>query len=222
MWDRPPACRRDPVAEAAKALGGTRAAAWRAAATGDARRRRPGGTPLPGSGFTLLELLLALACVAALASVTIPAMNGLLGDRELARGAAIVRGQLMRSAAEAISTGQPLGLRQEADRWIVGGFTDPDATSTLPPIAGLTVPLMPTDPAASVPPDRDIELPRDVQIAGVWTIPRGTYASAPATAVRCYPDGVCDDARIQITHPAMGDLFVTVRGLTGEVTVETP
>ena len=174
------------------------------------------------TGFTLLELLLTLACVAALASVTIPAMTGLLGDQQLARGAAMVRGELMRTAAESVAAGQPMGLRRDGDRWVVGGLQTPDqeASATLQPIAGLTVPLIPT-PEAAPPVDRVLEMPQDVEIIGLWTIPRGTSMPAPATVLRCYPDGVCDDARIQLRHVSLGDLFVNVRGISGEVSVDS-
>src|SRR6185437_3581200 len=67
------------------------------------------------SAFTLLELLLALSVLVAVAAITWPALERPLASQRLRRAAEQVRTQWIKARTKAISTGETYSFRYEPD-----------------------------------------------------------------------------------------------------------
>lgn len=68
------------------------------------------------SAFTLLELLLVLALIAAVAALAWPALDRPLATQRLRRAAEQVRMQLIKTRTKAISTGETFAFRYQPDK----------------------------------------------------------------------------------------------------------
>ncbi len=91
-------------------------------------------TRLFRSGFTLLELLLTLSLVAIVASLTLPGLAGLLGDRRLARAGDQTAIEMNRARVDAMRQGRVLILEAELQGHILRlrpFFSTSDATEAL-------------------------------------------------------------------------------------------
>lgn len=164
-------------------------------------------------GYTLLEVLLVMAILVILVAVSIPSLDAMYGDTRVRGAADDVRGAWAEARARAIDTG--VGHRfavipgseryrvapDSHDYWDGSKETEADGddgkvlTGSLP--SGIVF-------------DIKQDLPEE---AGGWRV-----------IATFLPDGTCrDDARV-VVQPSDGGspLIVSVRGLTGIVTVRTP
>jgi prepilin-type N-terminal cleavage/methylation domain-containing protein len=73
-------------------------------------------SPAPRAAFTLLELLLVLALIAAVAALAWPALDRPLATQRLRRAAEQVRMQLIKTRTKAINTGETFSFRYQPDK----------------------------------------------------------------------------------------------------------
>ncbi|MEM9589653.1 MAG: type II secretion system protein [Planctomycetota bacterium] len=191
------------------------------------------------TAFTLLELLLTIAVMAALASVLLPQIGFLLGDRRLVRGANQVRVEMVRLRIEAMRSGKTLmlqGLPGESELRIQPFASLADATETMN-VTGTSALLAGADQAAPATfeiervESRSLELPEEVLFASVnvvssaRAIPVEQSLTAAAQAddysqpVLFYADGTTSTAMVTLQHTTMGSIRIKLRGITGDATV---
>lgn len=77
-------------------------------------RRRARATPrvmlLVTSGFTLVELLIALTIASVLTAIALPTLKDSMRQNSLSRSASVVKGAFINARAQAIRTGRPFGV----------------------------------------------------------------------------------------------------------------
>lgn len=191
------------------------------------------------SAFTLLELLLTLSVLAAIAAVAIPQMGLLLGDRRLVRGGDQLRVEMTRLRVDAMRQGRVMmieGMVEGNSLRVKPYFSAVDSTEALDQTGsqsglltgatqGTAVPVVDDESAEKV-----IELPEDVMVAavGVVSAARGAEIEQLTLAdqgegwsrpILFYPDGSTSTAAITLTHEKYGRVIVKIRGITGDVTV---
>ncbi len=101
---------------------------------GSVMSRRDAGTPRPSAeaGFTLIELMVALAVLAIIAAIAVPAMQGLIAANRLSGASTELVTALQVARSEAIRRNAPVTVCGSADgascanttdwsRWIVTG-----------------------------------------------------------------------------------------------------
>lgn len=190
------------------------------------------------SGFTLLELLLTMAVMAAVLAVAIPNMDLLLRDRRLARAGEQVRIEMTRLRVDSMRQGRVMVLEA-----LSGGNsirikpfqTVADATEAIDQtgsqsalLSGATQGTMTTLATESA--ERVIELPAlvTVESVGVVSAARGSHieqtmmsdqADGWSRPILFYPDGSTSTAAVVLRHETVGQLKVKLRGITGEATV---
>lgn len=133
---------------------------------------------LAEQGFTLLELLLAMAVFAAVAAVALPAVGTLLGDQRLVRGLDQLRAEMTTLRNEAVRQGRIVVLRcaegsSEVTVEIMATTSDfaglgstTGSQSAL--LSGAEQATVVMDATASTEP-RNIELPQDIAVVSVAT-----------------------------------------------------
>jgi prepilin-type N-terminal cleavage/methylation domain-containing protein len=191
------------------------------------------------SAFTLLELLLVIAILAALACMTMPKWGMLLNDRRLMRAGDQVRSSVARLRVEAMRSGRVIMLEGmlEGDSLRAKPFySATDATEAIDQTGTGSELLSGADQVSAVVVEQDesaietIELPDEITVTGVsvvsaargmeieeLTVPdQGEGWSRP---VLFYPDGSTSTALISMAHPTMGRIVVKIRGITGDATV---
>ena len=188
--------------------------------------------------FTLLELLLTLAVLAAITAVSIPHVGSLLGDRRLVRAGDQVQIEMNRLRVDAMRQGRVMMIEA-----LTGGnsirvkpfHSVTDATEAIDQtgsqsglLAGATQGSI-AAPATNQP-ERLIELPAEVTIASVGVVSAARAAEIEQASladqsagwsrpVLFYPDGSTSTAAIVLRHRTMGQLTVKLRGITGQATV---
>ena len=190
-------------------------------------------------GFTLLELLLVMAILAALASIALPQVGWLLGDRRLVRGAKIVREELMLARIDAMRQGKTLMMDAmvDSDSLRIQPFVSlADSVNAVDQTGSQSALLMGADqtqftPIEQNPEDvRTLELPEDVtvQAVNVVSAARGmqieqstmsNQASGYSRPILFYPDGTTSTAAVILSHPEHGQISIRLRGITGDVTL---
>lgn len=167
----------------------------------------------PHTGFTLPEMLVVLAIVAALVGLSWPALRGALAKSEVEHAAKQIRVELSRARLEAIESGtcrqfrfQPGGSQYE-----VGPF----------PAVDEAVPGLSAETAEPGPPTVSSALPDglrflDPQASALESLPPPTAAAGPwAAPVLFYPNGRSSNARIRLADQAGRAVSVILRGVTG-------
>ena len=193
------------------------------------------------SAFTLLELLLTLAVLSAIAAVVVPQLGGLLDDRRLVRAAEQVRVEMVRLRVDAMRAGRvmmlegklqetPGSLRTRAYR----SLSDATESNELPaaPSALVTgadqAAVTPVEPDESE--EKTVELPEDVVVSGVSVVSAaraseitqntaGGQAAGWSQPVLFYPDGTTSTATVSLQDPELGTIQVRLRGINGDVTI---
>ena len=197
------------------------------------------------AAFTLLELLLTLSVFAIVASLTLPGLALLLGDRSLARAGDQTAIEMNRVRVDAMRQGRVLVIQAE----IMGNtlrrkpfFSANDATEALDQTGSqsslLTGATQGTMTEIHVEQDAEtlIVLPESVQIQTVsvassardsqMSLPNIATSSNAAAAtnghwsspVFFYPDGTTSTAAVTISVEGVGRVIVRLRGITGEAT----
>lgn len=200
--------------------------------TRDRRPRRSGG-------FTIVELLLALAILVTLAAMVVPAFTGLLSDRRVLRAGDQLRVEFMQARLAAMRSGRTYMVQISAgsNQFRVMPWVDAnDMTEAIDQTGGsaallmggnaLAVSMQEVDVAAQT---REIELPENVTFTqvNIQSSPRSflieSQAQADAAAgwgqpIIFYPDGTTSTAAVTMATEGVGQVIVLLRGLTGEAT----
>lgn len=192
------------------------------------------------SAFTLVELLLVLAVLVALASVALPQIGGLLGDRKVVRAGEQVRIQMTRLRIDAMRQGRVMmmqGMLDSNSIRIKPFYSLSDSTEandqTGSQVGLLSGAQQATAVAPAIDPDaegRTIELPEEIKITGVATVSAArAYEIEQATLadqgggwsrpILFYPDGTTSTAAVTVSHADLGKVVVKLRGITGDATV---
>ena len=195
-------------------------------------------------GFTLLELLLTLVVISAIASVALPGAAMLLGDRKLVRAGDQLRVEMTRLRVDAMRQGRVMmmeAMMEGNQVQIRPYFSSADATEThrsmgsqgggsqkgmLTGAAQATATAIPIDPSST----QEIELSEGLQIESVQVvsaarglaITQATGAnptSQGSSPILFYPDGTTSTAAVTIVDATFGKVVVKLRGITGDVTV---
>lgn len=198
--------------------------------------RRHGHGPC---GFTLLELLLTLVVIAAIASVALPGASMLLADRKLVRGGDQLRVEMTRLRVDAMRQGRVMMI----EAMIEGNkirmrpyFSASDSTEAidqtgsqsgmLTGAAQSTATAIVVDESAT----KEIELGEGLLIKSVQvaSAARGAEINQATMAdqgegwgqpILFYPDGTTSTAAVTIADETFGKVVVKLRGITGDVTV---
>lgn len=195
----------------------------------------------PRFAFTLLELLLTLAVLAAITAVAIPQVGLLLGDRRVVRAGEQLRIEMTRLRVDAMRQGRVMVLEGMVEGNFLRSkpyFSAADSTEALDQtgsqsalLTGATQGIAVAAPMETGEATEDlIELPEDVSIAsvGVVSAARGAEIEQLMLAdqgegwsrpILFYPDGSTSSAAITLTHTTVGRVIVKIRGITGDVTV---
>lgn len=167
------------------------------------------------SGFTILELLLVVAIMIALAAIAYPTMSAMYGDIRVKAGADQVRGAWTECRAYAIDEGRPYRFAVQAG---TGKFRlAPHSDEFWGGSAGETTFGSEDD---SLPPHvSEGDLPKDI----VFDVPDGFGESSADgwTAVAVFlPDGTAEEDReITLTADDSRPVIIKVRAMTGAVSV---
>ncbi len=191
------------------------------------------------NAFTLLELLLTLAILAAITAVSIPQVGLLLGDRRLVRAGDQLRVEMTRLRVDAMREGRVMMLEamiEGATIRIKPFYSATDATESIDQTGSqsglLTGANQGVVTAVTVEPEVEetIELPEDVIVSAVGVVSAArsmeieqlTIANQSegwSRPILFYPDGSTSTAVVTLSNPAMGKVVVKIRGITGDVTV---
>ncbi|MCP4944897.1 MAG: pilus assembly FimT family protein [Rubripirellula sp.] len=191
------------------------------------------------SAFTLLELLLVIAILAALATMTMPKWGMLLNDRRLVRAGDQVRSSVARLRVEAMRSGRVImleGMLEGSSLRAKPFYSASDATEAIDQTGSGAQLLTGAEEASVVVIEADeaaietIELPDEIVVKSVGVVSaarameieqltvsdQGQGWSRP---VLFYPDGSTSTALISLAHPTMGRVVVKIRGITGDASV---
>jgi prepilin-type N-terminal cleavage/methylation domain-containing protein len=194
-----------------------------------------GRTSIPSlrRGLTLVEVMLVLALVVIMAAFTWPALERPMAGHSLRKAADVVRTEWVRTRVKAMSTGQTYLFRCAAgcgryviqcqagsqpvadellNRDLAGPPETPDALSSTAVDEGCLpegITFFANDPQLDAAADSAAQLPVDSSLGGlVWSDP-----------VLFYPDGTTSTARLQLKNEYDRAIELSLRGLTGTVTV---
>lgn len=181
------------------------------------------------SAFTLLELLLVLAVMVTVVSLTWPSVLRYLRDQEILEGAEAARSAAASTRIKAIDTGLTYQFRYEPEgrRFVVIPFDPPEtiaASSTATEDGQSTYPVL----AGQLGEASRFVIPDD-QPAIAEGLPRESFANLPnandleATTwgppILFFPDGSAEDSRFFIVNEDELRVDLTLRGLTGTVSI---
>ena len=185
---------------------------------------------------TLLEVLLVLAVLVALASITWPAMQRPLSTQRLRKAADAVRVVWARARVKAMSTGQTLVFRYsvEGDRYSIQYHAGPEFSADTASAEAQDSVTNDQDPLAFVF-GREPKLPEGVIFmsgetaedtrAGSLLLEEAPMAEAGTTwsePILFYPDGTSSTVRLMLRNEFDRAIELSLRGLTGVVTVGEP
>lgn len=191
------------------------------------------------TAFTLLELLLTLAVLAAIAAVSIPQVGLLMGDRRLVRAGDLLRVEMTRLRVDAMRQGRVMMLEAMIDGTSIRlkpYFSTSDSTEAFDQTGtqsglltgatqGIVTPTM-VDPTV----EETVELPEAVMVSAVGVVSAArameieqlTVANQSegwSRPILFYPDGSTSTAAITLSNATLGKVIVKIRGITGDVTV---
>lgn len=191
------------------------------------------GTGRARPGFTLLELLIVLAVITTLVGLSWPRMSGLLKEQRIKDDAEMVRLQLDRARVQAVDKGIAYQFRYEPEGrkfvllpYEVIGMTDPNSTMLSPDESG-----RPAFPVFELSEESRFHVPRSLTGQSVFAQPLGSpwidYLHNPSQfrdiswsePIVYYPDGTADDALVTVVDDDKRLVDLSVRGLTGTVSV---
>lgn len=189
--------------------------------------------------FTLLELLLVLAILSVLASIVIPQVAWLLGDRRIVRGAKLIREELMLARIDSMREGRILmvdAMLESNSLRIQPYFSLGDSVNAIDQTGTQAALLSGADQTQMVVVEQDeskirqLELPIDVVVKSVAVVSAArameieqatmsNQAEGYSQPILFYPDGTTSTAAILLSHPVHGQITVRLRGITGDVTI---
>lgn len=192
------------------------------------------------SGFTIVELLLALAILVTLAAMVVPSFTGLLADRRVLRAGDQMRVEFMQARLAAMRSGRTyiVQLSTETHQLRIRPWVDAnDMTETLDQTGGSSALLIGGNAMAGSMQEvdiqaeaREVDLPEGVKITSLnvqssqrsFMIESQMQAEAAVgwgQPILFYPDGTTSTAAVTATSDGVGQVIVLLRGLTGEATV---
>ncbi|MFK8111456.1 MAG: Tfp pilus assembly protein FimT/FimU [Rubripirellula sp.] len=191
------------------------------------------------TAFTLLELLLTISVLAAIAAVTIPHAGLLLGDRRLVRAGDQLRVEITRLRVDAMRQGRVLmmeGMVEGSSFRVKPFYSVADSTEAIDQTGsqsalmtgaqqGVTVPITVDEEA-----EETIDLPENVAIKSIGVVSAARAAEIEQSTlanqsegwsrpILFYPDGSTSTAMIILSHESIGNIVVKVRGITGDASV---
>jgi prepilin-type N-terminal cleavage/methylation domain-containing protein len=193
-----------------------------------------------GRGFTIVELLLTLAILVTLAAMIVPAFGNLLADRQIARAGDQLRVEMMHARLSAMRSGRTylLQMRLGSNEIRIRPWVDMnDMTESLDQTGGSSALLMGGTVMGGAMQNVDVEQDtRQVELPEVVTVSDVRVASSPRSymiemqtqgesgdgwsqPILFYPDGSTSMAAATIDSEGVGRVIVTLRSLTGEVSV---
>lgn len=179
--------------------------------------------PRPGTGaggFTLIEVMLTLAVLVIMASFAWPVLDRLIESERLAKAGDRLRSRWTGARATAIESGQLILFRYApgANRYRIECQQDLDQDQ---PACLARLPLEQTlpdgvrfaaDQATGGPlAEGQAELAFDEPADGEWSAP-----------ILFCPDGTCSNAELELANDRGWTVRLTLRGMTGVVTVGRP
>jgi len=186
--------------------------------------------------FTLIEILLVLAIMVAVAAVSAPAMRGVLRRHKLQSAADAVRADLTRAHVQAMKTGRvqvfrcEIGGRKYKLEPFLAGDDAIESASGAQDTSGKVYGPGVFDPSAAVISER--ELPEGTSfiegdaIAASRSLAideqlyeMSQYELAWSDPILFYPDGTCSDAHVVVGDEQQVGLRLDLRGLTSVVTL---
>ena len=193
------------------------------------RTRPESGTP--HAGLSLLEMILVLAVLVAVAAMVLPALQGPMSDQRLRKSADLVRSQWTKARVKAMQTGRLYVFRYDiaTDRYGVQpwyGETDTiEASDTGEPVESVPVKTAETgkDQLLGI---SGVQLPAGITFFSGETVAdvrtqEVLAASEDASGMTggpppivFYPDGTATDARVVLTNQRFF-IELSLRGLTG-------
>lgn len=191
------------------------------------------------SGFTLLELLLVMVILGALASIAIPQVAWLLGDRRIVRGARLIREEMILARVDAMRQGRILmvdGMLESNSLRIQPYYSLSDSVNAVDQTGTQSAMLSGAEQGQFVPvvqdgaEIRELELPDDVVIKSVSVVSAArameieqatmsNQAEGYSQPILFYPDGTTSTAAVLLSHPVHGQVMIKLRGITGDVTI---
>lgn len=191
------------------------------------------------SAFTLLELLLTLAVLAAIASVSIPQVSLLIGDRRLVRAGDQLRVQMTRIRVDSMREGRVMMLEAliEGNSFRVRPFYSATDTTEAFDQTGSQAGLLTgatqgvVTVVTELPESEEMfELPEGVVFTGVGVVSsarameveqlnQANQAEGWSRPILFYPDGSTSTSAVTLSNPTIGEVVVKLRGITGDVTV---
>ena len=180
-------------------------------------------------GFTLLELMLTLSILVILASLTLPLMQKPLANQRLRSAADLVRAKWVAARVKARDSGDVYLFRYVANenRFAIECRRDPD-TSTDSIWGDAAATSTASQPTAELQ-AREQTLPEGVTFVGSETAPDTrastivsmgvSTATGGSEPILFYPDGTTSTARLVLRNEYGRTIELSLRGLTGIVTV---
>ena len=190
------------------------------------------------SAFTLLELLLTLAVLSAVAAVALPNLDLMLRDRRLVRAGEQVRVEMNRLRVEAMRRGRVMmmegtlsgnTIRVKPFQSVADATEAIDQTGSQSALlSGATQGTMTT--LATDQTERTIELPTQVTIMSIHVVSaarrmeierlsQSDQIDGWSRPILFYPDGSTSTAAVDLKHDSIGNVRVKLRGITGDATV---
>jgi prepilin-type N-terminal cleavage/methylation domain-containing protein len=174
------------------------------------------------SAYTLVELMLVLALFVVLGAMAYPELQGPIARQRLKSAAETIRGAWNNARSDAMMTGEIHLFRYEpgSGNYAVQRWINADTSSSSGPSAGSTT--------AS---DEPLSLPDEVEfLAGEQVDARAAYEAeamsgaetGSAPSVMFYPDGSTSTVELEIANIYDTRVRISMRGLTGVVTVSAP
>lgn len=190
------------------------------------------------NAFTLLELLLAIAVLAAVAAVVIPQIGWVLGDRRLVRAADQMRIEMIQLRVDAMRSGRIMmieGMLETGNLRIRPYQSLTDSVEALDQTGSQSSLLTGADQATFTTMATDevteelIELPENIVVQAVAVVSAArameieqqalSESSEYGQPILFYPDGTTSTAAIALAHPIQGRITIKLRGITGDVTI---
>ncbi len=192
------------------------------------------------AGFTLMEVVLVLAIMAIIAATAWPGMQRLYAGRRVSAAADQVRSAWCQARVEAMRSGHTYAFRYElgGERFRTELQPDADASTsanggTGNQAAGGAASATAAGDASH--PAEDRTLPEGVRFSaaaasdpaagsnpGAAPQPSAGAADGWSAPVFFYPDGTTSDVQLVLTGQRSCAIRVTLRGMTGTVTVADP
>lgn len=171
------------------------------------------------TGYTLLEVILVLAIVVLLASLSFPSLESMYGDVKLNAAADQIRSRWADARTQAIEEGRPYRFAVQTD----GKFRiAPDTTEFWG--GGSTGDNATPNETDAPPLDVEESLPKGVKFSDSGLNNAGDAGDSGGwiTVVRFQPDGTAStDVEIVFESEGSRPLQLKLRGLTGAVTATT-